>query len=114
MSDYTNVCISLGDFDYSRLESDEDYREVAWEKMPDACRQIGAALGEAAWDKLQDAFKGSRGIKLNRSSSDRRRFIEGAAQEFCGNNLGNKEIENYIIAQLREIKARLDAGETTP
>jgi hypothetical protein len=113
MSDLENIRISLGDVDYSRLETDEDYREVAWEKMPAALRQIGEALGERVWDAMREALRGGP-FKTNRSSSDRRAFIEKAAQEFCDNNLGNKEIEDYVIEQLRENKARIDAGEPLP
>ena len=113
MSDLENFRISLGDVDYSRLETDEDYREVAWEKMPEALRQIGETLGERAWDAMQKAFRGGH-FKMNRSSSDRRAFIEKAAQEFCDNNLGNKEIEDRLIDQIRENKARIDAGDPLP
>jgi len=113
MSDLESIRISLGDVDYSRLETDEDYREVAWEKMPEALRRIGEALGERAWDAMQNAFRGGP-LKMSRSSSDRRAFIENAAQEFCDNNLGDKEIEGYLIEQLRQNKAKIDAGEPLP
>jgi hypothetical protein len=111
MSDLESIRISLGDVDYSRLETDEDYREVSWEKMPEALRRIGEVLGERAWDAMQNAFRGSV-LKMTRSSSDRRKFIENAAQEFCDNNLGNKEIEDYLVLQLRQNKARIDAGQS--
>jgi hypothetical protein len=95
-----------------RLETDEDYHEVAWEKMPEALRQIGAGLGEMAWDSMQKAFS-SGPFKPNRSSSDRRKFIENAAQKFCDNNVGNQEIEDHIIAQLRENKSKIGTEKGT-
>ncbi|MGE0535327.1 MAG: hypothetical protein AB7O68_10180 [Pirellulales bacterium] len=113
MSDLEYIQISLGDVDYSRLETDEDYREVAWEKMPEALRQIGKALGEKAWDAMQNAFR-SGPLKMNRSSNDRRTFVDNIAQEYCQDNLGNKQIEEYLIEQLRLNKAKIDAGESLP
>ena len=111
MSDNLEISVNLSSVDYDRLQTDEDYREVAWEKMPDALRQMGAAAGEAAWESMRKAFRGP-GMKFNSSASEKQKFIESAAQEFCDQNIGNKEIEDHIIEQLRVNKTRLDAGET--
>jgi hypothetical protein len=111
MSDQNEFSVNLGSIDYDRLITEEDYREVAWEKMPEALRQIGQAAGEAAWNSMKRAFRGP-GMKFNDSPSERRKFIESAAQEFCEQNIGNKEIEEHLISQLRENKAKLDAGQS--
>lgn len=111
MSNFENIRVSLGDVDYARLDTDEDYREVAWEKMPEAVRQIGKAIGELAWVELQKSFRNGP-LEMSGSSHDRRKFVENFIQDYSANNLGNKEIEDYLIEQLRQNKAKVDAGES--
>lgn len=112
MSEHTNIRVDLGDIDYARLETEEDFREVAWEKMPAVLRQIGRGIGETAWDSMQSAFKGGM-FKPNNSSSDRHRFVDNAVNNYVRNNTGNQQIERLIIERLQAAKTEADSGGAT-
>lgn len=107
MDDLRNIRINLGEIDQAQLETEDGCREVAWALMPDVLRQIGQQAAEAMWEGLQQAFD-VPGFKVNRSNADRRQFIENAGQEFCDQNLGNKEIEDLIVQRLIEIRDGTD------
>ncbi len=107
MDDWHNFRIELGEIDTSQLETEDGCREVAWALMPDVLRQIGRQAAEVMWESLQEGFN-VPGYKVNRSSADRQQFIENAGQEFCDQNLGNKEIEDLIVQRLIAIR---DGGD---
>lgn len=74
--------ISLGNVDFSKLESDADFRREAQRLLPDVLVQVGEATGEVAWNELQKGFRGIPGFQVNSSSSDKRKFIREAGQNF--------------------------------
>jgi hypothetical protein len=100
--------ISLGTVDFSKLETDADFRREAQRLLPDALVQVGEATGEVAWNELQKGFRGIPGFKANSSSSDKRKFIREAGQNFRrqASSQERREIEDEIIRQLREQKRR--------
>ena len=100
-----NIRIDLGQVDLGSLETDEDFRREARRILPKAVVQLGEALGEEAWNALQKGFKGP-GIKMNTSSSDKRKFIRESGQNHKReiNSNDKKKLEDEIIRQLREQK----------
>ncbi len=105
MSTHTHK-ISLGHVDVSRLETEDDFRREAQRLLPNALVQVGEATGEVAWDELQKGFRGVPGFKANSSSSDRGKFIREAGQNHCRQATAKhrRELEDYIVARLRELK----------
>ncbi len=98
-----NIKIDLGRIDVDSLETDEDFLREARRILPKAIVQLGEAAGEEAWNELQKGLKGP-GIKLNTSSSDKRKFIRESGQNYKREITveDKKELEDYIIQQLRE------------
>lgn len=98
--------IGLGSVDFSKLESDADFRRVAQRFISDVLVQIGEKAGEVTWNGLQKKFEGIPGIKVNSSSSDKSKFIREAGQNFRrqSSSKQRREIEDAIIRQLREQK----------
>ena len=101
-----NTRIDLGHIDFDSLETDDDFRREAQRILPKAIVQLGEAVGEEAWAALQKGLKGP-GIKLNTSSSDKRKFIREAGQNYKReiSAKDKRELEQDIIRQLREQKA---------
>ena len=100
-----DIRIDLGQVDLGSLATDEDLRGEARRILPKAIVQLGEAVGEEAWNALQKGLKGP-GIKLNTSSSDKRKFIRESGQnhkrEISCND--KKKLEDEIIRRLREQK----------
>jgi hypothetical protein len=105
MSTHTHK-ISLGNVDVSKLETEDDFRREAQRLLPNALVQVGEATGEVAWNELQKGFRGVPGFKANTSSSDKRKFIREAGQNYRRrvSAKDRRELEDYIVAKLRELK----------
>ncbi len=101
-----NIKIDLGHVDFDSLETDEDVRQEAQRILPRAIVQLGETVGEEAWTALQKGLKGP-GIKLNTSSSDKRKFIRESGEKYKRqiSTQDKRELEQDIIRQLREQKA---------
>jgi len=100
--------ISLGSVDFSKLETEADFRHEAQRFLPEALVQIGEKAGEVAWDSLQKSFRGIPGFKPNSSSSDKSRFIREAGQNYRRkvSSQDRRKIEDEIVRQLRDQKSR--------
>jgi hypothetical protein len=98
--------ISLRTVDFSKLETDAEFRHEAHRLLPDVLVQVGEATGEVTWNELQKGFRGMPGFQVNSSSSDKRKFIREAGQNFRqqASSQERREIEDEIIRQLREHK----------
>lgn len=98
--------ISLGNVDVSRLDTDDDFRREAQRLLPNALVEVGEATGEIAWNELQKGFRGVPGFKANSSSSDKSKFIREAGQNYRRQASGKdrRELEDYIVVRLRELK----------
>jgi len=98
--------ISFGNVDVSKLESEDDFRREAQRLLPNALVQVGEATGEVAWNELQKSFRGVPGFKANTSSSDKRKFIREAGQNYRRQVTAKdrRQLEDYIVARLRELK----------
>jgi hypothetical protein len=98
--------ISLGTVELSKLTTEADFRREAQRLLPDVLVQVGEATGEVAWNELQKGFKGIPGFKANSSSSEKRKFIREAGQNFRrqASSQERREIETEIVQQLRDQK----------
>ena len=96
------IKIDFTQIDLSSLETEEDFRRVAKNLLPEALIQIGEAMGEQTWDALQQGQK-SPGLKVNTSSSEKRKFVKEAGKSYQrgASARDRKEIEDYIVEQLR-------------
>ena len=105
MSTHTHK-ISLGNVDVSKLETEDDFRRKAQRLLPNALVQVGEASGEVAWNELQKGFRRVPGFKVNTSSSDKRKFIREAGQNYRRQATAKdrRELADYIVAALRELK----------
>ena len=98
--------ISLGNVNVAKLETEDDFRREAEQLLPKALVQVGEASGEVAWNELQKSFRGVPGFKVNSSSSDKSKFIREAGQNYRRQATvkDRRELEDYIVARLRELK----------
>lgn len=103
-----NTRIDLGSVDYGLLNTDSDYETLANKILPKALVQIGEAATETAWNEAQKAFGKSKAIKLNNSTSDKRKFIRDGGQNYRRSvSLNDKQkIRATIVAQLKEQKSK--------
>lgn len=97
-----HIKIDFTQLDLSSLETEEDFRREAKNLLPEALVQIGEAMGEETWDALQQGLK-SPGLKVNTSSSEKRKFVKQAGKSYQrgASAKDRKEIEDYIVEQLR-------------
>lgn len=104
--------IRLGTVDFSKLETEADFRREAQRLLPDVLVQVGEKTGEVAWNELQKGFRGIPGFKANSSSSDKSKFIREAGQNFRrqANSQERREIEDEIIRQLGDVTRRLNTA----
>jgi hypothetical protein len=104
--------ISLGSVDFSKLETDADFRREAQRFLPDVLIQVGEKAGEVAWNGLQKSFRAIPGVKVNSSSNDKSRFIREAGQSFRrkASSQERRKIEDAIIRQLQAQKSRNKTG----
>lgn len=98
--------ISLGNVDVSRLENEDDFRREARRLLPNVLVQVGEASGEVAWRELQKSFRRVPGFKANSSSSEKRKFIREAGQNYRKqvSAKDRRELEDHIVERLRELK----------
>ena len=98
--------ITFGRVDVSNLETEEDFRREARRILPEALVQIGEKSGEIAWNDLQKSFRKVPGYKPNSSSSEKRKFIREAGENYRRkvSAKDRQEIEDYIVARLRQLK----------
>ena len=100
--------IPLGSVDLDHLDTDDDFRKEAQRLLPGALQQIGEKTGEVAWNELQKSFRGIPGVTVNSSSSEKARFIREAGENHRrdASAQDRRELEDYIIHQLREMKQK--------
>ncbi len=100
------VRLDIGSVDFDSLETDEDFRREARRILPVAIVQLGEAVGEEAWEALQKSLRRS-GFKPTTSSSEKRKFIREAGQNYNReiSEAEKRELEDEVIRQLREQKA---------
>ena len=96
------IQIDLGSLDLDTLDSDEAIRSAARHLVPKALVEIGESAAELIWEQTQKAFSGT-GFKPNRSSLDKRQFIERAGERYASesNDTDRQKIEDRIIEQIR-------------
>lgn len=99
------IRIDFGQIELSDLETEEDFRQEAKRLLPEALVQIGEAMGEQTWVALQEKVKGSRS-KVTTSSNEKRKFVKEAGKNYQRGATARdrKEIEDYIVEQLRSYK----------
>lgn len=100
--------IKIGAFDVSSLSTDEDFERAAKSLLPGVLERAGKEAGRVAWERMQAGLKRVKGFKPNTSSTERLRFIREAGDNFR-RELGTsdrRELEQQIIASLREMKHR--------
>lgn len=97
-----HIRIDFTQIDLSSLETEDDFRREAKNLLPEALVQIGEAMGEETWNALQTGQK-SPGLKVNTSSSEKRKFVKQAGKSYQrgASAKDRKEIEDYIVQQLR-------------
>jgi hypothetical protein len=91
--------------DLSSLETEDDFLQEAKRLLPEALVQLGEAVGEKTWDQLQKGLKGS-GLKVNTSPSEKRKFVKETGKNYRreASARDRKELEDYIVQQLRSYK----------
>lgn len=99
-----NIRIDLGSVNFGSLHSDEDFRREAKRLLPAAMVKMGEAVAENAWKEMQASLRKVPGMKVNNSSSDRAKFVRETGQDYQrkASSSDKQELENYIIAQLKE------------
>jgi hypothetical protein len=104
MSEF-QISIDLDGVDFSSLDTEEDFRQEAKRLLPKALVTLGESIGEKTWEELQKNVKGP-GMKRGSSQSDRRRFIQETGRTYQKNasSREKRELENYIVEQLRQYK----------
>ena len=100
--------LSLGQVDFDALNTDEDFRSEARRLLPTVLAQVAEKVAETAWTELQKSLRGIPGMQVNSSSSEKQRFIQDAGRKFQreASAQDRQEIEDEIVSQLKEQKAR--------
>lgn len=93
--------VNLGEVDVKKLETDADIRRQAQQMLPQAMKQMAKAIAEEAWDSLSKALGGS--------SSDKSKFIRDAEKEYLNDAAQKREMEKFLIEELKKEKKRLDS-----
>ena len=103
-----NIRIDLGSVNYDLLNTDADYEVIANKILPKALVQIGEAAAETAWSGMQKALGKSQAVKLNTSSSDKRKFIRDGGQNYKRSVSFNakQKIKDEVVAQLKDQKSK--------
>jgi len=98
-----NIRIDLGAVDFGSLHCEADYWQEATRLLPKVLTDLGQAQGEIAWEGFQRAFSGA-GFKVNRSTSDRQKFIREAGENFRTgvDAIERAKIVDCIADQLKE------------
>lgn len=101
-----NIRIDLGNVDFGSLHTEQDFRREASRLVPKALVQLGETAGEQAWTELQKGLRGIKGMKVNNSSSDKRKFIREAGENYRkdASVADKRELEDHIVEQLKERK----------
>jgi hypothetical protein len=102
---WQEIGINLGDVDLSSLQTEDDYRKEAQRLLPKCLTEMGEAIGERSWDEMQKSLKQVPGVKVNTSSSEKRKFVKEAGQNFAqeASDQQKREIVGRIIQQLRRL-----------
>ncbi len=98
--------IDLGKVNLAALETEDDFRRVAKQLLPEALKQIGEQGGKKAWEKAQKAFKKIPGAKANTSSSDKQKYIRQSGEKNARNATATMKrvVEDEIVKRLRAKK----------
>lgn len=101
-----SIRIDIGNFDCRCLKTDSDYETAAIKIMPKVLSQVGETAAEALWSETQKAFGKSKFVKLNTSSSDKRKFIQDSADKYkrSASTSDKQKIKSQIVELLRERK----------
>lgn len=97
--------IDFRNVDLASVETEDDFHREAKRLLPGYLVQLGEAVAERTWDESQKRLK-SPGVKLNTSSSDKRKFIKEAGKNYQrkASTKDRKQLEDYIVQQLRSYK----------
>ena len=103
-----DIKISLGEVDLDSLHTEEDIRAAAKKLILTALKEICEAAAETMWKEMQKAFSGP-GFKANNSASDKQKFIADAGRKYAreASAKDKKELEDYIVEQIRSRKSEL-------
>jgi len=101
-----NFDILIAPIDLGKLNTDADFEKEAQGRVMDALVKIGEKLAEETWDKSVKQLRGLPGLKVNASSTERRKHIrEGGMKYSQSATIEDRlEVKDYIVARLKEMK----------
>jgi hypothetical protein len=89
-------------------DTDEILSEKARKHLPHALKRLGEKAGEEAWRTLEDGLRNSP-LKLDRSSSDKAKFVQDMAREFA-EKVTSSEKEHLVQSIFEQLKEQRDSG----
>jgi hypothetical protein len=95
--------VRLGEISVEESDTDKILLEKARQHLPHALKRLGEKAGEEAWRTLEDGLRNSP-LKLDRSSSDKAKFVQDTAREFAEKVTSSEkdDLVQNIFEQLRE------------
>lgn len=98
--------VDLKDVDLRSLKSDSDFRTAARRLLPGVIDQISKQSAEHAWTLAQTELSSVPGMKLNKSATEKAKFIREASKSFSLDESGRRKTEDAIFNRLKELKAK--------
>ncbi len=95
--------VRLGEISVEESDTDKILLEKARQHLPRALKRLGEKAGEEAWRTLEDGLRNSP-LKLDRSSSDKAKFVQDMAREFAEKVTSSEkdDLVQNIFEQLKE------------
>ena len=95
--------VQLGDIPVEASDTDAILLTKAQNHLPQALKRLGEKAGQEAWATMERELRNSP-LKLNRSSSEKAKFIREAAAEFVktATAADKKNVVETIFEQLQQ------------